>query len=50
MMTTVIYNNEGLRADLDESAVCLYLEGVHVVTMTLDEWNAVSAAILEVKK
>ena len=44
-----IYHKEGLRADLDESAVSLYLEGVHVVTMTLDEWNAVNAAIMEVK-
>ncbi len=45
-----IYHKEGLRADLDESAVSLYLEGVHVVTMTLDEWNAVNAAIMEVKE
>lgn len=44
-----LYNSQGLRADLDESAVSLYLEGVHVVTMTLDEWNAVNAAIMEVK-
>ena len=49
-MPVTAYNSQGLRADLDESAVSLYLEGVHVVTMTLDEWNAVNAAIMEVKE
>lgn len=50
MMPTTIYNSEGLRADLDESAVSLYLEGVHVITMTVEEFNAVYAALMEVKE
>ena len=46
-----IYHKEGLRAELvDESAVALYIENVFRCEITLDEWNAVNAAIMEVKE
>ena len=45
-MTSIeVYNYEGLTVTLDESAVSVYLEGNHAITMTRDEWNAVSAAL-----
>ena len=45
---TPAYNHNGLRAEVfDNEAIALYVEERHVITMTLDEWNAVNAAILE---
>lgn len=45
---TPAYNHNGLRAEVfDNDAIALYVEDVFRVEITLDEWNAVNAAILE---
>lgn len=43
-----IYNQDGLRADYEDGAVSLYLEGKHVITMTVAEWDAINSALWDV--
>lgn len=45
------YDKNGVRAEVvDGCAVALYVEGALAVEMTLEEFNAVHAAIMEVKE
>lgn len=44
--SVTIYDKDGVRADLvDNEAVCVYGDGVAVLEMTRDEWNAISKAL-----
>lgn len=41
-----IYNQDGVRVDLEElEAISVYLEDKHCITMTLQEWFAITRAI-----
>lgn len=41
-----VYDRDGLMVkQLDESAVCVYLEGAPRCEMTLQEWRAVNKAL-----
>lgn len=40
-----IYNRDGLRADLEDEAVSIYIEGKHCATVTQEEFLDIALAI-----
>ena len=43
---TTIYKHNGLRAEMiDNEAIALYAENIHVLTMTLQEWRNINAEL-----
>lgn len=44
----LIYNQDGVKVILEQGEVHIYCEGEHAFTITVDEWQSISQAMVGV--